>query len=225
MSNKPKREQFVSPPGLAVWPRLNEPDTKFKAEGEYSVSLAYDEDDQDFRKLEQRLERIRDELFEAFISENPKKKKVAQKAPVAVAETDENGEETGRMLLKFKMLASGKSKKTGKSFKMRPRVFDGRGQEVDPAPNIGGGSKLKVSFEVLGTYVESARTYYLSLRMQAVKVIELVQFGARSAKDYGFDGDEGEDAWTAEDGGFERATAPGNDESDADDSGEDDGNY
>jgi hypothetical protein len=29
----------TTPKGRALWPRLNEPDTKFKEEGEYSVKL------------------------------------------------------------------------------------------------------------------------------------------------------------------------------------------
>lgn len=66
-------------------------------------------------------------------------------APVFTEETDENGDDTGRVLVKFKMKASGVGKRTGKKFTMRPDIFDARGKKIDNPPQIGGGSELKVS--------------------------------------------------------------------------------
>ena len=62
-----KRERFVSPKGTAVWPRLNEPDTKFKPEGEYTVSLAFDPNDKDFKALirDGRIRRVGVDCFDA----------------------------------------------------------------------------------------------------------------------------------------------------------------
>ena len=48
-----------------MWPRLNEPDTKFKPEGEYTVSPAFDPNDKDFKALAKKLETRRDELFQS----------------------------------------------------------------------------------------------------------------------------------------------------------------
>lgn len=229
--SKPKRERYLSPKGIAVWPRLNEPDTKFKPEGEYSVTLAYDGDDRAVRDLIAKLEKRRDELFEQWLSENPKKKKVATVAPVFTEELDDNGDETGRVLLKFKMRASGTSKKTGKKWTMRPDIFDARGRKLTNPPKIGGGSTLKVSFEVGGAFVESAKQFYLSLRLVAVQVIDLVEFGSRSAADYGF-GEE--DGFEADDEHFTPAStrsaadsAADSDDADDEDSddGDDDGDY
>ncbi len=222
MSNQ-KRVRIVSPKGIAVWPRLNEPDTKFKEEGEYTVSLAYDGDDKAANDLIKKLEQTRDELFEAWLSENPKKKKTAEVAPVFTDEVDEEGDETGRKLLKFKMRASGIAKKTKKHFTMKPDIFDATGKKLVNPPKIGGGSVLKVSFEVGGHFVESAKKFYLSLRLVAVQVIELVEFGARNAGDYGFGEEEGFAAG-------EEATKPKSDfddETDGDDSDDDgdDGDY
>jgi len=222
--SKNKRERFVSPKGVAVWPRLNEPDTKFKQEGEYTVSLAYDSDDAEYNKLVKFLEKRRDELFQEFLSENPKKKKSAEVAPVFTEETDENGDETGRMLLKFKMRASGVSKRTGKPFTMRPDIFDAKGKKIEVAPQIGGGSTLKVSFELGGHFVESAKKFYLSLRLVAVQVIDLVEFGQRNAKDYGFGEEDGFEA--DDDAPFAGKTAgDDDDDADGDDEGDDDGDY
>lgn len=222
MSTK-KRERYVSPKGIAVWPRLNEPDTKFKQEGEYTVSLAYDSDDPEYNKLEKLLEKRRDELFAEWLSENPKKKKVAEVAPVFTEETDENGDETGRKLLKFKMRASGVSKRTGKPFTMKPDIFDAKGKKLEVAPQIGGGSVLKVSFELGGHFVESAKKFYLSLRLVAVQVIELVEYGQRNAKDYGFDEEDGYEADDA--APFAGSATTGDDDTDGDDGDYDDGDY
>lgn len=224
MSNQ-KRTRIVSPAGIAVWPRLNEPDTKFKQEGEYTVGLAYDGDDKACNKLIADLEKLRDEEFAKWLSENPKKKKTAEVAPVFTDEVDEEGDETGRKILKFKMRASGVSKKTGKHFTMKPDIFDAKGHKMPNPPKIGGGSELKVSFEVGGFFVESAKKFYLTLRMVAVQVIDLVEFGSRKAGDYGFGEEEGYEA-------DDEAQAPKSDFSDSDDSTEagddaegDDGDY
>lgn len=223
--SKTKRERFASPRGIAVWPRLNEPDTKFKQEGEYTVSLAYDKDDPEVTKLIRFLEKRRDEAFNDWLQENPKKKKTASAAPVFTDELDDDGEETGRVLLKFKMKASGVSKKTNKPWKMRPDIFDAKGQKIANPPQIGGGSTLKVSFELSGNFVESAKQFYLSLRLVAVQVIDLVEFGSRSASDYGF-GEE--DGYEADDSAFTSNTKPAADEDDSDDDDsdeDDDGDY
>ena len=37
--------KLVSPKGVASYPKLNEPDTKFKPDGEYSVSLICEPDE------------------------------------------------------------------------------------------------------------------------------------------------------------------------------------
>ncbi|WP_439426641.1 hypothetical protein [Stenotrophomonas sp. T8] len=217
-----KRERFVSPKGTAVWPRLNEPDTKFKPEGEYTVSLAFDPNDKDFKALAKKLETRRDELFQEFLSENPKKKKGSEVAPVFTEETDENGDDTGRVLVKFKMKASGVSKRTGKKFTMRPDIFDARGKKIDNPPQIGGGSELKVSYEIGGSFVESAKKFYLTCYMVAVQVIELVEFGQRNAKDYGFGEEDGYEA--ADNAPFSDSDDDSDDDSDSDDEG-DDGDY
>jgi len=189
MSNK--RERFVSPKGIAVWPRLNEPDTKFNPDGDYTVALAFEGKDKEFRKLVKVLERARDERFAEWRSENPKLKKVATVAPVYVEETDENGDETGRMLLRFKMRAGGVSKRTGKPFTMKPDIFDAQNSKLETPLNIGGGSTLKVAFDLSGGYVASAKKYYLSLRLNAVQILDLVEYGARDAESYGFSTEDG----------------------------------
>lgn len=222
MAQKQKRERFVTPRGIAVWPRLNEPDTKFKPEGEFSVKLRYADDDADALKLVAKLEKMRDEEFAKFISENPKKKKVAKLAPIAKPELDDEGEETGFFTLNFKMKHKIKTK-AGKTFTLTPDIFDARKNKLTKVPNIGGGSTLKVSFESGGGFlVPASNEFHLTLRLIGVQIIDLVQFGERTADQHGFD-DEGEDGYEAEAGSDNDDDADGDDADDGDDDGDEDG--
>lgn len=182
--------KFVSPTGTAVYPKLNEPDTKFKTEGEYAVKLAFEPDDAAFAKLLKKLETIQAEQFKEFQKENPKQKQY-KLAPVATAELDEDGEETGRLLLNCKTKASGVSKRTGKRWSHKVAIFDAAGVKLENAPLIWGGSKLKVAFEAAGFGVPSAKLFYLTLRMNGVQVIELVTSGGESAESLGFGEEDG----------------------------------
>ena len=218
---KKKRERFVSPKGIAVWPRLNDPDTKFKPEGEYSVDLAFAEGDVEGQKLVRFLEKRRDELHAEWASENPKKAKRCEIADVFKEELDEEGNETGRILIKFKMKASGTSKRTGKPFTMRPDLFDAKGKKLTVLPQVGGGSELKVSYEIGASFVESAKKFYLTCYMVAVQIVELVEFGQRNAKEYGFGEEEG---YEADDTPFPAGDSDDDDDS-SDDADDDDGDY
>lgn len=216
-NNNNDRIKIASPKGVAVFPRLNQPDTKFKAEGEYTVKLAFAADDEDYLKLKARLEKIRDEQFAKFISENPKKKR-AEVADVFTLETDKEGDETGRELLTFKMRASGVSKKTGKPFTLKPAIFNAAKSDLtDNPPSIGGGSVLRVNFEPSGAFVESAKKFYLSLRMNGVQIIELKEFGGRSADSMGFDEEEGYDGEGAEKPSRNSSSESGDEDGDAHD--------
>jgi len=189
MSNK--REQFMTPKAEAVWAFLDAPSDTYNPDGVYTVCLAFDPDDGDFKKLIKALKDKRDEDFEKWSRDNPKQAKGAKPAPISKKETDADGEPTGRRLLTFKMTAKGKSRRTGKEYTMSPDIFDAKGGKLDPVPAIGGGSVLKVAFETFGTYVASSRLFYLSLQLRAVQVLELVEAGNRSAEYYGFEEEEG----------------------------------
>jgi len=203
-----------TPKGVAVWPNLNAPDTKFKPEGEYTARLAFDPNLPEVQKLITTLEKVRDELFEEFRAEKPAHKKF-EVAPVFTEELDKEGEETGRITINFKMKASGVSKKTNKPWTRKPTIFDSKGKEIKNPPTIGGGSVLRVACELGGGGVPSAKKFYLSPKLVGVKLLELVTFGSVTAAGCGFGEDEG---------GYEadnEASAYGS--FDADESGSDEG--
>jgi hypothetical protein len=132
---------------------------------------------------------------------------------VFAEELDKDGDETGRILINFKMKASGVTK-TGKKWSQKPTIFDAKGKEMKNPPDIYGGSTLRVSFETIGGPVASAKTFYLSNRMLAVKLLALVARGGYSADSLGM-GEE-EDGYEAEDADLNAApsSASSNDEAD-----------
>lgn len=217
---KQKRERYVSPKGVAIWPRLSEPDYKFKPEGEFSARLAYDGDDKDYLALKTKLERIRDEAFQKFLSENPKKKKKAKVVPVHRMEEDDEGDETGREILNFKMRHKVTRKRDNKEFKLWPTVMNAKREILKVVPNVSGGSVLRVSFEVNPYFNEKDSEFGLSLRMVAVQIIDLVEFGSRTADRNDFDDEDGYDG----SGGEESSDDDDSDDAD-DDSDDGDGDY
>jgi len=186
-----KREVFITPKAEAVWAFLDKPSDKFNPDGVYTVSLAFEAEDPDFKKLVKVLRERRDESFEKWARDNPKQAKAAKPAPISKKETDAEEAETGRRLLTFKMISKGKSRRTGNEYSMTPDIFDAKGEKMEHIPPVGGGSVLKVAFEVFGAYVASSRQFYLSLQLRAVQIIELVEAGSHSAEYYGFEEEEG----------------------------------
>lgn len=215
---------LLTPRGTGVFPALTVPDTKFKPEGEYAVKLSLDPNEDVVATMVTELEKRRDELFEAFKAEELEKagdkRKLKAKelekwdvAPVFTEELDKDGEETGRILINFKMKASGITK-GGKKWSQKPTIFDAKGKKMDNPPDIYGGSTLRVSFETIGGPVQSAKTFYLSNRLLAVKLLALVARGGYSADSLGM-GEE-EDGYEADEAELKGAPArsSSNDEAD-----------
>lgn len=205
-------KKIQSPRGVASWPRLADPDTKFKAEGEYSIKLrlrgaqaaelvsvidAYHDEAAEF---------FADDLKEAKAKEkNPKKRaEIPERADPPYKELYENDAPTGEWEFNFKMKASGISKKTGKAWTRKPAVFDSKARPLqgEALAKVGGGSVVKVTGELRPFYT-AALGIGVSLALEAVQVIESKTFGDRSAANYGF-GDEGDDEG-AEEGGDDSA--------------------
>ncbi|MBS7457672.1 hypothetical protein [Coralloluteibacterium stylophorae] len=187
-----KAKTFFSPRGNARFPKLNEPDTKFDANGVYETGVLFEEGEEAWDKLIQQLTDYRDECFAAWKSENPAKARKAQLADIAVEETDKEGEPTGKHYIKVKMKASGVAKRTGKPFTMKPTFFDGRKQQIKVAPAIGGGSEVRVSFTPRWYFVDSSKQFGLSLSLNSVQLIRVVEPGGM-ADSSGFEEEEDAD--------------------------------
>ena len=169
-----KNKQMNTPVGVAVYPRLNEPDYKFKPEGEFSVTLRLTEEAA--RPLIDALE----SQLDGWHAEESKvrRKPNLRKAPLPVKPAyDEDGNETDEWDFKFKMKYQ-VTTQSGKSWEQRPKLYDSELQGYTGG-TIGGGSKLAVNF-VPATYYTPALGCGVTLRLNAVQVVELSEYTPRN---------------------------------------------
>jgi hypothetical protein len=187
---KSKYQQVTTPKGVALYPWLNKPDSKFKAEGEYKMTLrlpASEKRDALVATLEAALEAgYKAQVAELAKDPKNKGKKVKrsedlQWKPVV----DDNGDETGEIDFKFKMKASG-TKKDGSPWTMAPKLFDAANAPFDRSRAIYGGSTVSVAFEIFPWYTPKFG-FGIQLRLNAVKIYTLVEGSGGNAEQYGFD--------------------------------------
>jgi len=202
-----KYPTMTTPRGVFVYPHLTTPDTKFvKPDGEYHMKFALKEGVKITKKFVTALERI----LLGYIEENPEgltkaKLKKAGQADFYEAECDDEGEETGRILFKFKLKAKVVTKT--KSWDQKPRLFDSAAQPITEDLNIWTGTEGKVNVEVFPYYMESTKQFGLSLRCKGVQILKLVEgSGGPDAAAMGF-GEE-DDGYVATAEGAEEGFGP-----------------
>lgn len=193
-----KRPSFISittPAGIAVYPKLNAPDTKFKAGGEFAVRLKLTEAEAQpiIDKYEAALAKYFEDVKAELMAGDGKDKAKAKQLKLAAdkpykPEFDDEGEPNGFMLVNFKM--PHRITREGKEdLLLYPDVFDAAGKKLKNVPAIWGGSKLAVAGQLRP--FSTAIGVGMSLRLQAVQIIELVSQGQRDAGGYGFGATEG----------------------------------
>lgn len=207
-----KAPSFITPRLIAKFPKLSEADygTKDfpKPDGEFSVKGVGKADDAEVKAFLAKLQPFHDAAVEQaqkeFDALKPAQRKKLEKVTINPLFTpvydEETEEETGDIEFKFAMKHSGVIKngpKAGKAWKRYPDIFDAKGNRMKPVPQIWGGTVLRVAFE-LGLNKEGQPGYFipatgaagLSLRLQAVRILDLVSGGQRDASAYGFDAEE-----------------------------------
>lgn len=213
---KPKIFQGTTPAGTFQFPALSKPDygnEKFpKPAGEYKVSLVLTEDeaqpliDKLTKEYEKAIEAAEEEFEKLPIGSRKKLKEVTRNDLFSTEYDKDTEEPTGNLIFKFKMTASGKNKK-GDAWTRKPSVFDAKGTVLKNVPNIWGGTIGKVSFQASPYFIPGTGAAGLSLRLQAVQVIDLVSEGSRSASSFGFGAEAGYEASSDEE--FPEDTAAG----------------
>lgn len=198
--SKPKLPRYVTPAGTAQYPYLTKPDTKFNPDGEYKLKLEIPGD------KAQDLVTFLDEQF-ALAQEKAKKENAGKKIKPG-NEPYEIDQDSGKVTVNFKLKAK-VTPKNGEPFEQKPAIFDAKGKPIMGDAKVGGGSKVKVAYEVLPYYTAIAGAG-VSLRMKAVQVIELVEYsGGAGAGAYGFGEEEGYEAEdnSADSNGFSEETS------------------
>jgi len=176
-----KTPNFTTPKGIAKYPWLNTPDTKFNPDGDFKVTIVLGADEA------APIIKFLDERLEASIA-RAKKENVGKK----IREADppyKTNEETGEVEVTFKMKAK-VNMKNGDSFEQKPAIFDSKLTPLKNV-NVGGGSTIKVNYECFGFYTSMIGAG-VSLRLKAVQVLNLIEFsGGASASAMGFKQEEG----------------------------------
>lgn len=218
MASKKKNPEFTSPKGTLVFPKLTKVDygtEKYpKKDGEYNVQLRLKIGSPEFDKMVEWLKPLHDTAVKNGKAAFRKLKKALQEKLEKVSinnfyteERDrETEEKTGFALFKFKMKASGVSKKDNTPWTRKPALFDAKGKPLKSGVQIWGGSVGKIAFAVgldnetqePGYFIEGKGEIGISLLLNAVQVIELKQ-GGRDASGFGFGSEEGYDGADDED--------------------------
>lgn len=179
--------------GLAVYPHLLVPDTKFKPEGEYKVKLKLaDQAAQTFKgEIDAAMKTALADGLKAHAEKQKESKGKKLKTPKLI-DPPYTENEDGSIDFSFKMLASGVSRKDNKPWSRKPALFDKFGKPITENIKIGGGSKIKVSYTMEGFCTPIGAG--VSLRLYGVQIIDLVEFGGdASYHGFGNEGEEGEE--------------------------------
>lgn len=177
---------LTTPKGIAVYPKLTAPDTKFKKLGEYSIKLRVDP--KLAAPLVEMIDAKRDEYIAALKEKG--EKKVSKKAdqPYAV------DEETGDVVFSFKKAAAYEEKDGTIKKQSPPRVVDSKSNPV--TEQVWSGSECKVAFSITGWFFQGKAG--VRLPFVAVQVLKLVTgetFG-------GFEDEEGFESTPPEEEGI-----------------------
>lgn len=202
-----------TPAGIAVWPDINRPSTRFNKNGEFKCDLAFDKDDPELAEFKAKLLAIAREQMEKIgilefdAQTNPEGFKI--RLPIK-PERDKERKMTGRMIIRSKL-----------QHKVQPRAKDGEdapppfykepaiysadlkvefarvmkpGEERPLAPNIASGSKLVLSATLRFTDWEKEddddpekmiRNFYVSFPLDGVQIITLVERAKATPDAYG----------------------------------------
>ena len=161
--------------GSAQWAKVLEPDTKWNPLGDYSINLQMSQANS--AEMCERLEQIVQEEFNKAIKEKPPlKNTLTTQAVVNTVYDKETGDDTGKVEFKFKLKAKGQ-RKDGSYYEQQPAVIDAKKQPLPKDMLIGNGSRVKVAFEPIPYIMQSTKKVGVSLRLKAVQVIDLVEYG------------------------------------------------
>ena len=166
---------FTTPKGIAQYPWLSKPDTKFSEEGEYKVSLILSKEE-----AIPILKQINEVFAENVAAESKKNggKDIKKAPPPYMEQLDDAGNSTGKVILKFKSKAA-----------YKPAIFDAKGIPMIES-NVWGGSEIKINGSI-APYYTTLIGAGVALRLRAVQVIQYVDASTGAASKFGFEEEVG----------------------------------
>jgi hypothetical protein len=171
-----KKQKLLTPVGTANWAYLTKPkiftDDKGRQKGtpKYQIDVVFDPKEPAWNvwagELKRAIEALPFQVDEKTGQTMPKQMPIKK-------EFDANDQPTGKFYVTFK---------TGEKFK--PAVFDRYGKELPENVLLGNGSRVRVSYT---TEIYTAFGGGITLYLNAVQVIDLVEYKSHDAKAFGFD--------------------------------------
>lgn len=211
---RPKVVTFLSPPGAAVFPYLNNPDrgqyAKNKEFGNWKTGLRLALADPEVKAFVASLEKAyADSVSSVESAETPKEKAERGDKPLGASrpfknEFDDAGNPTGYVVVNFKRSGGGRDEKDpSRTWVNNVGLFDAQNNKIDRARvRIGGGSRIIVNYSIdpFATQIGAG----ISLKLWGVQVLERMDAPERDAVQYGFQKqagfvDDSEDAPDASD--------------------------
>ncbi len=190
--SKPKHPQVTTPVGVARYPFLLRPHTRFDPDGEYRVTLILSENEA--QELIETIDETLKASLEKAIAENPAKADKIQPAkPPYSTVVNEAGESTGLVQFNFKSKAKIKPRNGAEPFHIKLAIFDAKGQAVSSDIRIGTGSKMRVCAELVPYFTDLVGAG-VKLRLKAVQIVDLVEYTGPTASQFGFGLEDGYDS-------------------------------
>lgn len=167
-----KKERKLTPVGIAKWAHVQTPKAPFEGKGDpkYMIDVVFDPKDEVAAEW---LRDIRAKVEALPVQIDKKTGDPLRKQSPLKRDLDEQDQPTGKIVVTFK---------TGAKFK--PGLFNRHGTVIPPEVLIGNGSKVRVN------YGENAYDGFgggINLYLNAVQVLELVEYGVKSAESFGFE--------------------------------------
>jgi hypothetical protein len=172
-----KLKTHTTSEGIANYPYLFSPDTKFDHNGLYRTKLT-------LPKIQAKP--IVD-LVEETITEASSKNK-GKLSPHKPYKSLKDGSVEFTFKLKAKV-----NTKSGTDFEQRPKVFDAKGIPITQTLSVYSGTKMKVAFQCV-PYFTNMLGAGCTLRLKAVQIIELVEGkgnGENAEEQFGFSQEDG----------------------------------
>ena len=183
MAEKRVYTQGVTPKGQLVYPHIYTPEEYEGKDVGYSVqiTLGQKETDAFIAQIDAELEKAKSTI----------KLKPGQKwssDPFLGYKEDKDG----NIVFKFKTTSSFQTR-TGEIVSRKIPVFDAHGKPIKEPLSIGNGTVAKIAYTLIPYWMSKA-VNGIKLRLEAVQIIDLVEYGERKADSYGFGSEEGFDA-------------------------------
>jgi hypothetical protein len=165
-----EKQLYLTPKAPAMFPFLTKASTKFSKEGVYKITLVLDPSQPEHKSF---LTCLRGHLEEG---QKALKDKKAKNTPWKKHLRKEDNSDTGKFEVTFKS-------------QYPPRLFDAIGNKVTGDLNVGNDSIVKVAYK-FAPYEGFGGG--IAMYLQAVQIIELVEWAGGDATDFGFGQEQGD---------------------------------